>query len=132
MTLQNKSLLLFCLILTIVNRVELQNQYCTPVSQNIGPNDFPKLPEEFQTRVEINLNDQKRSMEVLLLYDRYDKSGEITFREKNDRFIQRFKFRENEMFTIRDDQCQVNKINETSNDNLFFGFDKDNTEISVE
>jgi hypothetical protein len=96
-----------------------------------GLNDFPELPLEFQTRVEINLLDQNRSMEVLLLYDRYDKNGEITFRDRNYRLIQRFKFNDNEILTIRDDQCEVKKLNESNDDNLFFGVEPDDAGINM-
>jgi hypothetical protein len=65
------------------------------------PKDFPSLGEEFQTRVEIKLYDQNRSEEILLLYDRYDKSGEFLVRDANARFRERVKYKTNELFLIR-------------------------------
>ena len=67
----------------------------------------------------------------MLLYDRFDKNGEITFRDKNDRFIQRFKFTDNEMLTFRDDQCEVKKLNESNDENFFFGLEKDDNGINM-
>ena len=109
------------ILILFVSHVELQDKFCQPVTQNINPNEFPELPQEFQTRIEINIIDNNLSMEVLVLYDRWDKNGEFTFREKNDRYIQRLKFRDNELFSIRRSGCEVKKINESANMNLFFG-----------
>lgn len=84
------------------------------------PNRLPKLPNEFQTRMEINMVNQKKSVEVLVLYDLPNFRAEIVKRDpiKSSRDI--YYFDKNEQFHFEDGKCTAKKLNE-SNTNVFFG-----------
>ena len=67
----------------------------------VGPSEYPELSEEFQTRIEISSAYDGRSFEALLFYNRFNKNAQLTIQEKKSAFIQRFKYKTDELFLIR-------------------------------
>ena len=66
------------------------------------PSQLPKLSDEFQTRVEINMYTSSQTAEALILFDANDRRGEI-FTRKADKTSRRkiFYFDRNQVFTIQ-------------------------------
>ncbi|CAF0709535.1 unnamed protein product [Brachionus calyciflorus] len=120
------------ILLVVVQYLKAQNpiKYCQPFTQNIDPSDYPKLPDEFQTRIEMNFLSQSRNSEAFILYDRYDKRADYTIREQSNVFRQIYDFEHNELFTIIDKNCTAQRINETKG-NYFFGLVQDQSGLNM-
>ncbi|RMZ95135.1 hypothetical protein BpHYR1_027289 [Brachionus plicatilis] len=116
----NKSILLICLLVTFFEWSHETDPFCQPLNPNIDPSNLPKLPQEFQTRIEINILNENRSEELFVKFDYYDKKGEIIkrARDKTSRTI--YFFDKNEIFYLEDNRCSATKLNESSQ-NIYFG-----------
>lgn len=58
------------------------------------------MPQEFQTRIEINVLNENRSEEVFVKFDYYDKKGEIIKRAKDKTSRTIYFFDKNELFYL--------------------------------
>lgn len=65
------------------------------------PEEFPKLPPEFQTRIEVNYISQKRNSEVIIIYDSEDKRAEVSVREQDGTFRIVYYFDQDLVFRVR-------------------------------
>lgn len=62
---------------------------------------MPILPDEFETRVELNSINENRNMESTILYDRNEKRADFTIREKNDSIRIIYDFDHDQIFSIK-------------------------------
>lgn len=62
---------------------------------------MPKLPDEFQTRIEINSIKEQKGMEIFVMFDLYDKKAEIIRRVQNKNSRTIFYFDRNEQFFLQ-------------------------------
>ncbi|CAF0709533.1 unnamed protein product [Brachionus calyciflorus] len=105
--------------------------FCSPLIPNIDPNNLPKLPQEFQTRIELNILHENRSEDLFVKFDWYDKKAEIIKRERAKTSRTVFFFDKNEVFYIEQKQCSAMKLNESSS-NIFFGLAFDGTTYNMQ
>lgn len=54
-----------------------------PLVPSQGPDPIPSIPKKFQTRVEINIENQNRMMEMRYFYDYEQRRAAIITRESN-------------------------------------------------
>lgn len=67
---------------------------------NKDPSNLPKLPQEFQTRIEINVLHENKSEELFVKFDYYDKKGEIIKRTRDKKSRTIYFFDKNELFYL--------------------------------
>jgi hypothetical protein len=93
------SLAIIMLLIICINAQQQLSapRFCSPYIKNIGKlmifkavlifnqlnfaielNELPKLPGEFQSLVELTMPNQTSTVNMLLLYDKFDKRAELT------------------------------------------------------
>ncbi|RMZ95134.1 EF-hand domain-containing D1 [Brachionus plicatilis] len=111
------------LIFILVSKSLTSDLYCNKesISPVADPTTLPKLPAEFQTRVQATFNSE-RTVEFFLVFDYYDQKAEIITQEEIEHDRRVFYYDKNEYFTISNyRKCQVKKINESFDEFNFFG-----------
>ncbi|CAF0709531.1 unnamed protein product [Brachionus calyciflorus] len=128
----NKLSVIFTLVIFFENKytTAADTPFClkSDIKPIADPNTLPKLPSEFQTRVQATFKDVDKTVEFLLAYDYYDQKAEIITQEDIIHEQRIFYYDKNEYFLISNRrQCEVKKINETVDEFNFFGLviDKD-------
>ncbi|RNA13065.1 hypothetical protein BpHYR1_026065 [Brachionus plicatilis] len=90
--------LILFLIVEFINCQKIK--FCSPVTSNINPDELPKLPDEFEARVELNSINENLNSEVKILYDRNEKRADVTIRDQNNTFRQIYDFEHDQLFTL--------------------------------
>ena len=63
---------------------------------------MPKLSDEFQTRVQISQNEKQQGGEVIILFDRNDRRGELISHDASNVISRKiYYFDKNEVLTIK-------------------------------
>lgn len=96
---------------------------------NIDQNSLPQLPQQFQTRIEMNILNQLKSQQVFMIYDYNDRRCEMVTSKQNKTTRNLYYFDRDELFTIDGSSCRVSKLSQSGNNNLIFGIDNVNNQF---
>lgn len=119
----NTILLALSLLINLSNAQQIK--FCQPVKPNVDSNSLPQLSKQFQTRIEMNILNQLKSQQVLMIYDYDDRRCEMIMSKQNKTTRTLYYFDRDELYTIEDNKnCKVTKLSQSNN--LVFGSDLNN------
>ena len=116
----NTILLALSLLINLSNAQQIK--FCQPVKPNVGKcqsrwfmliflykivkknkkdsNSLPQLSKQFQTRIEMNILNQLKSQQVLMIYDYDDRRCEMIMSKQNKTTRTLYYFDRDELYTI--------------------------------
>lgn len=95
---------------------------CIP-SPNVtpGPNDpqLPTFPNEFQTRVEANIQEKNYSVTAIEYFSVLSKKASVHLIRDGDESILLYDYANNQLFYVKDNQCHIGNLSSDPNTMLF-------------
>lgn len=85
----------------------------------IAEKNLPKLPPDFQTRVQATINSTIKIAEMLIIYTNTFRRAETILYDGHYRSQHIYNYQTNEVYVIEKGECHVEKLNETTALNMF-------------